>query len=211
MNIMSWKDWKKTGMEYTVNTYPAQYVINATRSVVQPYMNDKFEANKVCDNVYVGNFASACDRKMLKQFGFKNIVVVAYGLWEMYPEDFNYKRIDVIDSEYSSLEPYFNEISKFIYDAAINRNEKVLIHCVAGVSRSGAIAVAYLVLTQNLTVEQALYKIRQWRPKINPNPSFMNQLKQLEPNDVEVFEIPLTNDYVKTEVKKRNWLGPPMW
>ena len=48
---------------------------------------------------------------------------------------------------------------------------KILFHCYAGVSRSVTLAIAYLAQGKNKTAE--IYnKIKQVRPRINPNPHF---------------------------------------
>lgn len=179
-----WKsvsEWYETAREYSVNTAPAQYTINTVRSVAQPYLTPTFEATKIVPHVYIGNFASASNKEMLKYHGFKHIIVAAYGLWEMFPQDFKYKRIDVIDSKYSSLRPYFQEVADYIHDA-VSQNEKVLVHCVAGVSRSASLVAAYLILTQGYTPLDALKTIRAARPQVNPNESFLNELHTLEPH-----------------------------
>jgi protein tyrosine phosphatase len=188
-------DWLwKTSKEYTVNTYAAQYALNTARSVVQPYIPQEYEASKVHTNVFVGNFGSASNLKMLELNKIKNIVVAAYGLWEMFPKKFNYKRVDVVDSEYDSLSPHFEEISKFIYEAAVVRNENVLIHCVAGVSRSAAIVIAYLILQHGMHFDEAVHQVKQWRPQINPNDKFCRELRTLKPKHY-LGKVPSEDDF----------------
>jgi len=188
-------DWLwKTGREYTINTYPAQYVINTARSVVQPYVPHEFEASKVYTNVFIGNFGSASNLEMLKQNEIKNIVVAAYGLWDMFPGKFNYKRVDVVDSEYDSLSPHFEEISKFIYEAAVLRKENVLIHCVAGVSRSAALVIAYLILQHNMCFDEAVGQVKKWRPQINPNDKFCRELRNLKPKHYSPIKRSFSNE-----------------
>ena len=58
---------------------------------------------------------------------------------------------------------------------------KLLVNCAQGKSRSGTAAVAYLMQTHDLTVEQALAKITARRSLVEPNPSFMRQLHAMEP------------------------------
>lgn len=56
----------------------------------------------------------------------------------------------------------------------------VLIHCAAGVSRSGMVDVAYHMYKNNWTRDQALVYVRAKRPATNPNPSFMYGLELYE-------------------------------
>jgi protein-tyrosine phosphatase len=53
----------------------------------------------------------------------------------------------------------------------------VLVHCVSGISRSGAIATAYAMNTHQLSYEEALSTLRQHRPMIHPNSGFQQQIK----------------------------------
>jgi protein-tyrosine phosphatase len=55
---------------------------------------------------------------------------------------------------------------------------KILVHCLAGVSRSATIVIAYLMKTQNLPFEQAYEVVRQKREFANPNQGFRKQLEE---------------------------------
>lgn len=57
---------------------------------------------------------------------------------------------------------------------------KVLVHCSAGISRSPTLVLAYMIKNENLTVEEALKKMRSLRSIIDPNFSFIAQLRVWE-------------------------------
>lgn len=61
-------------------------------------------------------------------------------------------------------------------DTAIE-NGNILVHCLAGVSRSPTIVAAYLMFKKRLRYKEALAIIKQTRPFVNPNPGFIEQLK----------------------------------
>jgi len=52
----------------------------------------------------------------------------------------------------------------------------VLVHCMAGVSRSPSIILAFLMTQFGLDFEETLEKIRAFRPQVCPNPSFAAEL-----------------------------------
>jgi len=156
---------------------------------VQPYIDEEFEATEICKGVWIGNFASATNKYELQRLGITHIVVAAYGLWEVYPGDFKYKRIDVIDSNYSSMTKYFADVADYIHEL-VTSERKVLVHCVAGVSRSATLVAAYLILTQGYTADDAVTVIRRSRPQVQPNEAFMSQLKTLTPG--KYFSFPVT-------------------
>lgn len=56
----------------------------------------------------------------------------------------------------------------------------VFVHCRNGVSRSGMVAVAYLMREHGMTLEEALAFARRARPGIRPNPVFLPLLRQWE-------------------------------
>ncbi|MET3978622.1 protein tyrosine phosphatase (PTP) superfamily phosphohydrolase (DUF442 family) [Mucilaginibacter sp. UYP25] len=64
-------------------------------------------------------------------------------------------------------------------DTEIKKGGKVYIHCRQGLGRGPTMTVAYL-LKSGLTVEDALVLIRKARPFINPRPSQLKRLKELE-------------------------------
>ncbi|CAI6311361.1 unnamed protein product [Periconia digitata] len=69
------------------------------------------------------------------------------------------------------------------------RSSNVLVHCVMGVSRSGAIIVAYIMRALNLSYDDALALARMARRRIAPNNGFAEQLRVWKELDYSVFEM----------------------
>lgn len=61
-------------------------------------------------------------------------------------------------------------------DAALAKNEGVLVHCQAGVSRSASIVTAYVMRARNATFDAAYEHVRARRPAACPNYAFAEQL-----------------------------------
>ena len=57
---------------------------------------------------------------------------------------------------------------------------RVLVHCLAGMSRSATIVIAYLLATTPMTTEEATEFVRSKRSIIRPNYGFTLQLEQYE-------------------------------
>ncbi|KAJ3681034.1 hypothetical protein LUZ60_015523 [Juncus effusus] len=56
----------------------------------------------------------------------------------------------------------------------------VLVHCFAGVSRSAAVITAYLMKTEQKSLEDALESLKEVCPHVCPNDGFLDQLKMFE-------------------------------
>lgn len=65
-------------------------------------------------------------------------------------------------------------------DSARMAGECAALVCAQGISRSGACAIAYLMLSEGLSVDDALAAAREARPIIAPNAAFMSALTRLE-------------------------------
>lgn len=56
---------------------------------------------------------------------------------------------------------------------------RVLVHCLMGVSRSATLVLAFLMIAEGLTLQEAVAAVRPHRD-ICPNPGFLRQLRHLD-------------------------------
>jgi len=68
----------------------------------------------------------------------------------------------------------------FVSDEARSNQKGVLVHCLAGVSRSVTITVAYLMYKMNLSLNDAFNLVRSRKANVAPNFHFMEQLYNFE-------------------------------
>ena len=59
-------------------------------------------------------------------------------------------------------------------------NRVVLVHCMAGISRSVTITIAYLMKFHRMSMQRAYQYLKDMRPAISPNLNFMGQLIEFE-------------------------------
>ena len=61
-----------------------------------------------------------------------------------------------------------------------NPSPRVLVHCSAGISRSSAVVVSYLMRKLSLSLSDSLSRVRDKHPAAAPNAGFIAQLMALE-------------------------------
>jgi dual specificity phosphatase 12 len=83
--------------------------------------------------------------------------------------------IPVFDLGSENLLRHFPVAKEFI-DSAISNGGTVLVHCLAGASRSPTVVAAYLMETQQLSPQEAMLRIRKIRPRARPRDYFVDQL-----------------------------------
>ncbi|XP_046885618.1 dual specificity protein phosphatase 13-like isoform X2 [Hypomesus transpacificus] len=96
------------------------------------------------------------------------------------PVPVKYIGVEAADHPLFDLRPFFSSTAEFI-DNALKHNGKVFVHCAMGVSRSGAMVLAYLMICQHVSLVDAIMAVRLNRD-IGPNAGFLLQLRQLELN-----------------------------
>ncbi len=67
-----------------------------------------------------------------------------------------------------------------ILESARKDNNVILIHCMAGISRSVTLTIAYIMAFFNLSMQDAYQYVKDKRPAISPNLNFMGQLVEFE-------------------------------
>uniref|UniRef100_A0A914H028 Protein-tyrosine-phosphatase n=1 Tax=Globodera rostochiensis TaxID=31243 RepID=A0A914H028_GLORO len=85
----------------------------------------------------------------------------------------------VEDTTDEDLFPHFDIVADQIH-AVIQDRGAVLVHCVAGVSRSAAICLAYLLKYRTRSLRAAYHLMCSKRPMVRPNLSFWRQLIHYE-------------------------------
>ncbi|XP_066860755.1 uncharacterized protein [Anser cygnoides] len=94
-------------------------------------------------------------------------------------KDMTYLCISASDSSSQNLMQHFKECIKFIHECRLHGGG-CLVHCLAGVSRSTTVLVAYLMTVTDLGWERCLAATRAARSYASPNPGFQRQLQDYE-------------------------------
>ena len=132
----------------------------------------------IMDNIYLGNITAANNINNLKKEGIKKILsVIDYSRAPRYKEEdnFNQKIINIADVPVVNIIKYFGECINFI-----EGEDKVLVHCIGGASRSASIVIAYIMWKLKISYKEAYIYVNKKKSSIFPNSGFQEQLKKFE-------------------------------
>ncbi|XP_068968629.1 dual specificity protein phosphatase MPK-4 isoform X2 [Bombus flavifrons] len=89
------------------------------------------------------------------------------------------KYIQVTDMPREDLLTHFEDSYEFI-DHSLQQDEKILVHCYFGISRSATIVIAYLMKKYKKSFYDAFEAVKEKRRFVGPNAGFLAQLKLYE-------------------------------
>jgi hypothetical protein len=127
--------------------------------------------------LFIGAKESAANAATLARLGISRVLICCDSLRAYHePSDsLRYHRLPIADSLAQDLRRYLPTALAFIAQGAL-KGARTLVHCNAGVSRSGSIVVEWLRRTATLSLADAWAAARGARPCITPNSNFVRQL-----------------------------------
>ncbi|CAN6607494.1 tyrosine-protein phosphatase Yvh1p [Trichomonascus vanleenenianus] len=148
--------------------------------------------HQITDQIWLGSLMALSGQKTMREKGITHVLSVlspdlsvdqAQHPFFGVPKDlsdqvrgFTHRRFDVDDVEDENIVQFFHETYQYI-DEALSKGEHILVHCVAGVSRSATVVCAYLMRKNFWDAETALEFVRSKRAIANPNFGFVEQLQ----------------------------------
>ncbi|XP_051984060.1 dual specificity protein phosphatase 12 [Xyrauchen texanus] len=132
--------------------------------------------------VYIGSVSDLRDAQSLSDAGITHILTVDSE--EAAVTGFHTRFVRALDDASTDLLSKLDDCISFIYDALNTQHESkppaVLVHCHVGQSRSAAVVTAYLMKTQNLSLQDAYTKLQNLKPDVKMNEEFLDQLSLYE-------------------------------
>ncbi|CAL8243430.1 unnamed protein product [Lota lota] len=161
--------------------------------------------NKVVDGLYLGNIRDAENKGSLSQNGITHILSV-YSNAKPVLKDKTYLCINAADASSQNLSHYFKECIGFIHECRLNGGS-CLVHCLAGVSRSTTMVVAYLMTVTPYSWEECLNAVKAVRPFVGPNPGFQQQLQEYQATNVSEYRAWLRDSFCPGPFKDEEQVG----
>ena len=140
--------------------------------------------NHIIDNLYASSKEIAENNEILSKYNIQIII-------SLNGQAFNYSNItsytfDTEDDPNYNIIEHYQEIFNIINNDNDNNNDNnnnILVHCDAGVSRTGGFVIYYLMNKHNMNYNEALLYAINKRQCISPNNGFELNLRLLELNN----------------------------
>lgn len=126
--------------------------------------------------IYIGNIRNSEDLQWLTDHKITTIVNCTADQPNYYPDQFVYKRIEIHDQRDDFLDA--SELMKMGRYIANHKEQRFLIHCFEGTSRSCAVVCAYLMSSYGWDWKKSYDYVKSNRPVINMNKNFIEALSK---------------------------------
>lgn len=154
-----------------------------TRNTMGNLLSD--EPEEVIPGLYIGHLGSATNARVREQLKISHVVNVS-GLSYPYPITQQCLTLPVPDVPYFDIRSIFAETNAFIHRAlSSSSNNRVLIHCQCGISRSATVLIAYLMAHWKMSLMESFSLVKWCRPCVQPNWGFRHFLRLYERNLAE--------------------------
>jgi len=198
-------------------TPSAERTSSSRTTLSQPCIGSaSVRATSIFPHLFLGSESDVADEQLMAEQKITRVLNVSITCKRpSHLDDSHFRRIAVHDNYTERIEPHLDGAVEFLEEARL-QSERVLIHCVAGVSRSATVAIAYVMYYLKLSLNEAYRFVKEKRPTISPNFNFLGQLIEFErrlrdnghlPNneDEKIQQQPatVTNDE-ETKIKENN-------
>ncbi|KAF7479835.1 dual specificity protein phosphatase 18-like [Marmota monax] len=163
-----------------------------SQAVLQPSIHDLSQKNS---SLYISNGVAANNKHMLSSNHITTVINVSVEVVNTFFEDIQYVQVPVADVPTSHLYDFFDPIADHIHSVEMKQG-CTLLHCAAGVSRSAALCLPYLMKYYAMSLLDAHTWTKSCRPIIRPNNGFGEQLihyefKLFSKNTVHMIDSPM--------------------
>lgn len=170
------------------------------------------QISRITDNLYLSSFMGTTEYNLLK-FRITCVISACRETPKVNMKGIESIKLEVQDKPTEFLAKYFDFIADKINEV-VKKNGIVLVHCVAGISRSTSMILAYLMKHKRMRLRDAHALVRSKRSFVRPNLGFWKQLIDYEinlfgTNSVKIIPsgIGPIPDIYENEVKNMQFFG----
>uniref|UniRef100_A0A0N4ZSP9 Protein-tyrosine-phosphatase n=1 Tax=Parastrongyloides trichosuri TaxID=131310 RepID=A0A0N4ZSP9_PARTI len=134
--------------------------------------------SEITPYMYLSGYGCIYEKK-IKELGITHIIDCTNIPNPKKFNDVKLLEIPIDDKERVKIDIHFDSVIEFVKEAK-NSDGKVLIYCVAGVSRSPTLAIISLVALEDVSLKESYLHVNNVRPIISPNIGFWRQMIEFE-------------------------------
>ncbi|EDQ91652.1 uncharacterized protein MONBRDRAFT_14600 [Monosiga brevicollis MX1] len=135
--------------------------------------------SQVLSYLFLGSAVDASNLAALREHRITAILNITTDVPNTFADSLQYQQIPILDTSEQNIQNYFEVAFEFINQAK-QYGRNVLVHCQAGISRSAAFVIGYLMYERNMNLNDAHNYVSVCRSIISPNLAFMGELKEYE-------------------------------
>jgi hypothetical protein len=140
---------------------------------------DSSATHEILNCLYLGGASSALGREEMNKHRIDCVLNISTELDNCFEGEFEYKRIAIADEAESDIGKHLDEACDWI-EKSRKAEKNVLVHCLAGMSRSATLVIAYLMKYEKMSLWEAYWHVKERRFCINPNTGFKARLIDYE-------------------------------
>jgi len=137
-------------------------------------------SHEILPRLFLGDLSAACDPDEVEATALSHIVSTV-GVERMRERGLRYFTFCLNDTPEAPIHAYLSSAHAWI-DAALAASpmHRILVHCVAGVSRSATVVISYVMHARRLRLREAFHLVQRRRTIVDPNPGFQAVLMQFD-------------------------------
>lgn len=144
------------------------------------------------DGIFLGTFEGSQNLELIRVNRIERVLSLLDDFSEFQEfEGVRYLKVRISDKIKTDLLQVLDECLRFIWDAQ-SKGENILVHCVAGISRSPSVLIAYFMVKCSVSYYTARNYVNKGRPGIYPNKGFIKQLRELDINAYKQYLTPIS-------------------
>ena len=145
-----------------------------------PFTGPTANISNIFNNMlFLGSQYSSRNNELVK-YNISHVISIGCDPVYNLPNITNHKFNIEDNGDPNNVFTFFSKIIPEIHDLINNlldNNIKVLVHCQAGISRSAIVVIMWLIKYKNMDYDCAFAHVKERRPIISPNSSFVDYIK----------------------------------
>lgn len=146
--------------------------------------------------LYLGSEKQALDPSVIDALQITHVVNASKAIKNAFEPEITYMNAYISDRETEYIDAYFAQAFEFINEALSNHQNKVLVHCGYGVSRSASLVIMYLMKYWKKGYEETYEYVKECREIVEPNEGFKTQLMKFDQGARSFFKRGSANEQI---------------